>query len=605
MNIIIIDKNMGEKYIDFITNLYQEALQQNEMKIPDYMQYHIYQEFKTKSMVVILDCKLLLQKSSESKEYKFIEFMVDDKRIFVHLNPLKQYDNKGDPKLDEYQEENSILMNYLMKVRVNIQNGINNLNINIIMKSEHQSLLSTKREEFRYSIRKERLEDIFNQNRKRCYVNNEVDPLIEIPSFSQSQELHKYLIDDGDNSQQKLLKVANDKQLLNKLFLSAQTSDYYSITILSNICTKKNLAECEVLFLNQLKLAKQIMDIRMIDNLFDALNSLCSQELTRKQLEYLLNNNLITIINQIIKENIRDIYNDIEFKMIKSGTELFCRFFNQFRIFTEEELDLIIQKYTPEIRYTFYLMKQLLPLQLKYPKVTFMFIKNLIQIISLDPNISNDLDNTTLQICVQLLEYSENQILISTILRFMIGISAFKDEKFVQRIFFLKGHDIIKQYINHDNVIIRQASIKLLANFTNVDSENLQKEIVSDLPFIAEVVQNFQNLDWTDSNYLRLIYGIISNCLTYTSTELIQDLRVFQILKIKFLLDEPEEIENIIIYLNIFYTLIYYYQTYSIDDTDLELKLETLLNHQNEHIVKLAGEILNLIDQIKEQCMNE
>lgn len=54
-------------------------------------------------MVVIIDCKMILQKSCESKEYKFIEFMVDEKRIFVHLNPLPSYDNKGDPKLDEYQ----------------------------------------------------------------------------------------------------------------------------------------------------------------------------------------------------------------------------------------------------------------------------------------------------------------------------------------------------------------------------------------------------------------------------------------------------------------------------------------------------------------------
>ncbi|CAD8188706.1 unnamed protein product [Paramecium octaurelia] len=462
----------------------------------------------------------------------------------------------------------------------------------------------TKREEFRFSIRKERLEDLFSQNRKRSCVVNEVDPSIEIPPFSDSQELHNYLI-NGDNSQQKLLKAANDKQLLTKLFAAAKTSDYYSIIILSNICTKMNLAECEVLFLNQLKLAKQRMDIRMIDNLFDALNSVCSQELTLKQLEYLLNNNLIPLVNQILKENQRDVYTDSEVKMIKSGSELLCRFFNQFRIFTEEELDAIIQKYTPDIRYTFYLMKQLLPLQLQYPKVTFMFVKNLIQIISLQPDIANDLDNSTLQICVQLLEQSDNQILISTILRFMIGISAFKDEKFVQRIFFLKGHDTVKQYINHESVFIRQASIKLLANFTNVDSENLQKEIVSDLPFIAEVIQNFQNLDRSDQNYLRLIYGIISNCLTYTSTELIKDLRVFQILRIKFLLEEPEELENIIIYLNVLYTLLYYYEAYCIDDTELEKKLESLLGHKNEDIVKLVEETLNLIDQKKEQSMNE
>ncbi|CAD8188708.1 unnamed protein product [Paramecium octaurelia] len=96
---------MGEKYVDFITNLYQEGLQQNEMKLPDFMQYHIYQEFKTKSMVVVIDSKLELQKSAESKEYKFIEFVVDDRRIFVHLNPLPQYDSKGDPKLDEYYQQ--------------------------------------------------------------------------------------------------------------------------------------------------------------------------------------------------------------------------------------------------------------------------------------------------------------------------------------------------------------------------------------------------------------------------------------------------------------------------------------------------------------------
>ncbi|CAK94606.1 unnamed protein product (macronuclear) [Paramecium tetraurelia] len=472
------------------------------------------------------------------------------------------------------------------------------------MKSEQQSLLLTKREEFRFSIRKERLEDLFNQNRKKCGMNNEENPIIEIPSFSESQELHKYLI-DGEFSQQKLLKAANDQQLLNKLFLSAQQSDYYSITILSNICTKQNLGECEVLFLNQLKLAKQRMDIRMIDNLFDALNSICTHELTRKQLEYLLNNNLIPLVNQILKENQHEIYTDDEFKMIKSGTELFCRFFNQFRIFTEEELTQIISKYNQELRFTFYLMKQLLPLQMQYPKITFMFVKNLIQIISLDPDIANDLDNTTLQICVQLLEFSENQILISIILRFMISISALKDEKFVQRIFFLKGHDIVKQYINHESLIIRQASIKLLANFTNVDSENLQKEIVSDLPFIAEVVQNFQNSDKTDQNYLRLIYGITYNCMTYTSTELIQDLRVFQIVRIKFLLEEPEETENIIIYLKVLYTLIYYYQAFCIDDTELEQKLEILLDHKNKEIVKLAEETLRVIDLKKEQCMNE
>ncbi|CAD8107598.1 unnamed protein product [Paramecium sonneborni] len=155
----IIEKNMGEKYSEYITNLYLEGLQQKEMKIPDFMQYHIYQEFKTKSMVVIIDSKMVLQKSSESREYKFIDFMVDDKRIFVHLNPLPQYDSKGDPKLDQYQqiahflfkvnrEENSTLMIYLIKIRVNIQNGTNNLNINIIMKSEHQILSLTKREEF-------------------------------------------------------------------------------------------------------------------------------------------------------------------------------------------------------------------------------------------------------------------------------------------------------------------------------------------------------------------------------------------------------------------------------------------------------------------------
>lgn len=39
-------------------------------------------------MVVIVDSCMNLYKSTESKEYKFIDFMVDGKRIIVHLNPL-------------------------------------------------------------------------------------------------------------------------------------------------------------------------------------------------------------------------------------------------------------------------------------------------------------------------------------------------------------------------------------------------------------------------------------------------------------------------------------------------------------------------------------
>lgn len=90
-------------------------------------------------------------------------------------------------------------------------------------------MLSQKRENFRVSIRREKTEELFNENRKKVLLTKPASR-----DFSNTQDLHHYLISDQARFEQKIQETFQDPALLSRIIQSAP-QDYYSLLILSNI----------------------------------------------------------------------------------------------------------------------------------------------------------------------------------------------------------------------------------------------------------------------------------------------------------------------------------------------------------------------------------